>query len=73
MSSDPLVASGFILSFTFPVVAIALAILFKSYNDAIGRNPSASDALSKNILIFAALIESLAILGFTFAILITTK
>ncbi|MFN3701321.1 MAG: F0F1 ATP synthase subunit C [Alphaproteobacteria bacterium] len=52
-------------------VGIGLGLIFSSYNEAIGRNPSASDILEKKFFISFALTEALAIfaLGVSLVIL----
>lgn len=52
-------------------VGIGLGLIFSSYNDAIGRNPSAAEFLDKKFFISFALTEALAIfaLGVSLVIL----
>ncbi|MBI1327916.1 MAG: F0F1 ATP synthase subunit C [Alphaproteobacteria bacterium] len=47
-------------------VAIALGMIFASYNTAVGRNPGAAELLDKKFFLLFALTEALAI----FALLI---
>ena len=48
-------------------VGVGLGILFASYNNAVGRNPSSSDLLDKKYFLAFALPEALAI----FALLVS--
>ncbi|MCF8495794.1 MAG: F0F1 ATP synthase subunit C [Alphaproteobacteria bacterium] len=52
-------------------VALALGNIFSSYNEAVGRNPSATEILEKKFFISFALTEALAIfaLGVSLVIL----
>lgn len=52
-------------------VGIALGMIFSSYNEALGRNPSAAEELDKKYFISFALTEALAIfaLGVSLVIL----
>jgi F-type H+-transporting ATPase subunit c len=52
-------------------VGIGLGMIFSSYNEAIGRNPTAADILEKKFFISFALTEALAIfaLGVSLVIL----
>jgi F-type H+-transporting ATPase subunit c len=52
-------------------VGIGLGLIFSSYNEAIGRNPTASEILEKKFFISFALTEALAIfaLGVSLVIL----
>lgn len=52
-------------------VGLALGNIFSSYNEAVGRNPSAADILEKKFFITFALTEALAIfaLGVSLVIL----
>ncbi|MFP4313191.1 MAG: ATP synthase subunit C family protein [Alphaproteobacteria bacterium] len=52
-------------------VGIGLGYIFSSYNEAVGRNPSASEILEKKFFISFALTEALAIfaLGVSLVIL----
>ncbi len=45
-------------------VAIAMGMIFSSYNDAVGRNPTASDKLDQKFFISAALTEAIALIAF---------
>ena len=53
-------------------VGLALGRIFSSYNEALGRNPNAKDALNKNFILTFAFTESIGIfaLGISFFILI---
>lgn len=48
-------------------VGIGLGLIFASYNEAVGRNPSAAEILDKKFFLTFALTEALAI----FALLIS--
>lgn len=52
-------------------VGIGLGMIFSSYNDAVGRNPTAAEILDKKYFISFALTEALAIfaLGVSLVIL----
>ncbi|MAE50243.1 MAG: F0F1 ATP synthase subunit C [Micavibrio sp.] len=52
-------------------VGLGLGLIFSSYNEAIGRNPSAAEILDKKFFITFALTEALAIfaLGVSLVIL----
>lgn len=52
-------------------VGISLGMIFSSYNDAIGRNPTAAEHLDKKYFISFAMTEALAIfaLGVSLVIL----
>ena len=51
-------------------VALALGRIFSSYNEAAGRNPTASDVLDKKFFISAALTEALALFAFAVSMII---
>ncbi|MCB1531288.1 MAG: F0F1 ATP synthase subunit C [Alphaproteobacteria bacterium] len=51
-------------------VGIGLGNLFSSYNEAVGRNPSAAGLIDKKILLFFALTEALAIFALGVSLLI---
>ncbi len=51
-------------------VAVALGMIFSSYNEAVGRNPSAVDLLEKKFLLTFALTEALAIFALVIAFMI---
>jgi F-type H+-transporting ATPase subunit c len=48
-------------------VGLGLGLIFSSYNEAVGRNPGASELLDKKFFLMFALTEALAI----FALLIS--
>lgn len=54
-------------------VGLALGRIFAAYNEAIGRNPNAAEALNKNFILTFAFTESIGIfaLGISFFILIS--
>jgi F-type H+-transporting ATPase subunit c len=51
-------------------VGIALGNIFSSYNEAIGRNPSAADILEKKFFLTFALTEALAIFALVVSLII---
>ena len=51
-------------------VGIGLGMIFASYNEAVGRNPSAVEALDKKFFITFALTEALAIFALAISLLI---
>lgn len=51
-------------------VAIALGMIFSSYNEATGRNPSATEVLDKKFFISFALTEALAIFALGVSLII---
>ena len=51
-------------------VAIGMGNIFSSYNEAVGRNPTAVSELDKKFFISAALTEALALLAFGAAMFI---
>lgn len=51
-------------------VGIALGMIFSSYNEAIGRNPSASEQLEKKFFLTFALTEALAIFALVISLMI---
>jgi F-type H+-transporting ATPase subunit c len=51
-------------------VGVGLGMIFSSYNEAIGRNPSASELLEKKFLITFALTEALAIFALVISLMI---
>lgn len=56
----------------FPMFGVGLALgnIFVSYNEAVGRNPTAAEALDKKFFIAAALTEALGLFAFVAAMLI---
>jgi len=50
--------------------AVGICGIFSSLLDAIARNPSAEDKLTKNALVGAGLVEVLGLFGFVIAILL---
>lgn len=51
-------------------VGIALGMIFSSYNEAVGRNPSSADILEKKFFLSFALTEALAIFALVISLLI---
>ena len=51
-------------------VGVGLGLIFASYNEAVGRNPSAADLLEKKFLLTFALTEALAIFALVIAFMI---
>ena len=70
VESAKLIAAAIALM-PFLGVGIGLGLIFSSYNEAIGRNPTASEILEKKFFISFALTEALAIfaLGVSLVIL----
>ncbi len=51
-------------------VGVGLGLIFSSYNNAIGRNPSAAALLEKKFLLTFALTEALAIFALVISFMI---
>ncbi len=51
-------------------VGVGLGMIFSSYNEAIGRNPSASELLEKKFFLTFALTEALAIFALVISLVI---
>ena len=51
-------------------VGIGLGMIFSSYNDAVGRNPSSVDLLEKKFFLTFALTEALAIFALVISLVI---
>jgi len=51
-------------------VGLGLGAVFASYNEAVGRNPSAAEILDKKFFIAFALTESLAIFALAISLMI---
>ncbi|HBR69729.1 MAG TPA: F0F1 ATP synthase subunit C [Rhodospirillaceae bacterium] len=51
-------------------VGVGLGLIFSSYNNAIGRNPSAASLLEKKFLLTFALTEALAIFALVISFMI---
>ncbi len=51
-------------------VGIALGMIFASYNNAVGRNPSAAEQLDKKFFLTFALTEALAIFALVISLVI---
>lgn len=51
-------------------VAIALGMIFSSYNEAIGRNPDSSELLDKKFFLSFAFTEALAIFALLISLII---
>jgi len=51
-------------------VGIGLGLIFSSYNEAVGRNPTAAEILEKKFFISFALTEALAIFALAVSLII---
>ncbi len=51
-------------------VGIALGMIFSSYNQAVGRNPSAAEILDKKFFLTFALTEAIAIFALVISFMI---
>lgn len=51
-------------------VGVGLGMIFSSYNEAVGRNPSALDILEKKFFLTFALTEALAIFALVISLVI---
>lgn len=51
-------------------VGVGLGLIFSSYNEAVGRNPSSVELLEKKFLLTFALTEALAIFALVIAFMI---
>lgn len=51
-------------------VAIALGMIFSSYNQAVGRNPSSAELLDKKFFLTFAFTEALAIFSLLISLII---
>lgn len=51
-------------------VGVALGMIFSSYNEAIGRNPTAAELLDKKFFLTFALTEALAIFALVISLVI---
>lgn len=51
-------------------VGIGLGMIFSSYNDAVGRNPSSTEILDKKFFLTFALTEALAIFALVISLVI---
>lgn len=51
-------------------VGVGLGLIFSSYNNAVGRNPSSADLLEKKFLLTFALTEALAIFALVISFMI---
>jgi F-type H+-transporting ATPase subunit c len=69
LASAKLIAAAVALLPMFGV-AIALGMIFSSYNEAVGRNPSSAENLDKKFFISFALTEALAIFALGVALVI---
>ncbi len=54
-------------------VGIGLGLIFSSYNEAVGRNPGAAEALDKKFFLTFALTEALAIFALLISFMILLK
>jgi F0F1-type ATP synthase membrane subunit c/vacuolar-type H+-ATPase subunit K len=54
-------------------VGIGLGLIFSSYNEAVGRNPGASETLDKKFFLTFALTEALAIFALLISFMILLK
>lgn len=48
-------------------VGIGMGMIFAAYNEAVGRNPTATDKLDQKFFISAALTEAIALIAFAMA------
>jgi F-type H+-transporting ATPase subunit c len=69
LESAKLIASALAL---LPIagVGVALGMIFSSYNEAIGRNPTSVDLLDKKFFLSFALTEALAIFALVISLVI---
>ncbi len=69
LESAKLIASALAL---LPIlgVGIGLGLIFASYNNAVGRNPSAAEQLDKKFFLTFALTEALAIFALVISLII---
>ncbi|WP_435641712.1 ATP synthase subunit C family protein [Micavibrio aeruginosavorus] len=51
-------------------VGVGLGLIFSSYNEAVGRNPGASELLDKKFFLTFALTEALAIFALLISLII---
>lgn len=51
-------------------IGIGLGLIFSSYNEAVGRNPNAAEALDKKFFLTFALTEALAIFALLMSLMI---
>ena len=51
-------------------VGVGLGLIFSSYNEAVGRNPSSAELLEKKFLLTFALTEALAIFALVISFMI---
>lgn len=54
-------------------VGVGLGLIFSSYNEAVGRNPGATDQLDKKFFLTFALTEALAIFALLISFMILLK
>lgn len=69
MESAKLIAAAIAL-LPLAGVGIALGMIFSSYNEAVGRNPSALEILEKKFFLTFALTEALAIFALVISLVI---
>ncbi len=69
LESAKLIAAAIALLPMFGV-GIGLGLIFASYNNAVGRNPSATEALDKKFFLSFALTEALAIFALVVSLII---
>ncbi len=69
LEAAKLIAAGIAL---LPIigVGIGLGLIFGSYNEAVGRNPSAAELLDKKFFLNFALTEALAIFALVISLVI---
>jgi F-type H+-transporting ATPase subunit c len=69
LESAKLIASALAL---LPIagVGVALGMIFSSYNEAVGRNPTAAELLDKKFFLTFALTEALAIFALVISLVI---
>ena len=69
LESAKLIAAALALLPIFGV-GIALGMIFSSYNNAVGRNPSATELLNQKFFLSFALTEALAIFALVVSLII---
>ena len=62
-----------LLSIAMAAAALSMGKIFSSFFDAVSRNPSAADKISKYIYVAAALTEAIAIFSVLLALIILIK
>lgn len=69
LESAKLIAAALALLPMFGI-GIALGMIFSSYNEAVGRNPNASEILDRKFFLTFALTEALAIFALVVSLII---